>query len=519
MTRRPPPSVESAIVTAGVLALVVLLLAAVQALPSTSRTELVSGKNGAVGAGGAGSAGDLIAGTEGEAGSLTGGGAGGGKAGGAGGRTGGAGGAAGGGAGGGAGALNCGAKGGATDTGVTADSIKLGATVVDSGIGSSFLGPVRLGMIAVQKQVNRDGGICGRQLNLVLKDDGWDRQRGRTFIQNLVEDEKVFALAVVPSSEGLDASADYIDQKGVPVVGSDGMLASQYTRDWIWPVATSTLSQMHIIAKDAYDRGARRMSLVYDTKYRFGLEGAYAFNQAVKRLTGSDIPGYTDPFRSQTCDKRFCGIQAGATSYTNEANTLRSGCGLGVGTGERCDFNALLLEPSEALSWYKSGGVDATELTAGGYGAGAAQPLFTRSFAENCQRSCDKLVVWTGFNPPIERFAALPAVQKYVSEVRAQSATADVHNQFLEGGYLGMRLLVQALNQVGPQLTRARLKSVLDSIVLDEGLTQPLTWKSTRFANASAQGFRINYTDKFGQWTEVTRGWVPDPWVGQDIKN
>jgi hypothetical protein len=59
----------------------------------------------------------------------------------------------------------------------------------------------------------------------------------------------------------------------------------------------------------------------------------------------------------------------------------------------------------------------------------------------------------------------------------------------------------------------------MDGIVLDTGLTQPLNWKNNRFANSSAQGFRINYSDKFGQWTEVTRGWVTDPWIGQDLRS
>jgi hypothetical protein len=53
----------------------------------------------------------------------------------------------------------------------------------------------------------------------------------------------------------------------------------------------------------------------------------------------------------------------------------------------------------------------------------------------------------------------------------------------------------------------------------DIGLTKPLSWKENHFANRSAQGFRINYTSSFGGWTEVTKGWVDDPWVGQDIVN
>ena len=494
------PSVESALVTLGVLALAVLLLAALNAFPAARRTSIVN----ADGVNLDSEASADTAGIDGEAaaGPASGGGGGGANGGGATGA---------GATGGGGPAGSC--KGGATDVGVTGDSIKLGATVVDSGIGSSFLGPVRIGMVAVQQKVNRAGGICGRKLNLIMKDDGWDRQRGFGFIRNLVEDDKVFALAVVPSSEGLDNAADYVDKMKVPVVGTDGMLASQYTRKWIWPVATSTISLMHIIAKEAHERGARHFSLVYDRQYRFGLEGAYAYNQAVKRLTGSDIPGYEDPFSNGAgCRERFCGILAGESSYNSQAETLRRGCEPINGTP--CDSNALLLEPTEALTWYNSGGREPKMLT---LGAGAAQTLFTKQFADQCQAKCDRLVIWSGFNPPIERFAGLPQVKQYVADIRAQSPTADVNNQFLEGGYVGMILLVEALQKVGANLTRETLRQQLDTMTLDTGLTQPLKWTGNHFANKAAQGFRVNYTGTFGGWTEVTKGWIDDPWVGQDI--
>ena len=512
---RSLPSVESAFVTFAVISLVIILLAAVRGLPTTDGTEVASTRGGArpgsAAAGGIDGAGgtDAVGGTDGafvdNGGGRTAGGSGGG---GAGGLTE-------------AEAAQCasGQNGGNTDSGVSGDRIKLGATVVESGIGASFLGPVRLGISAVAKQVNAAGGICGRQLDLVLKDDGWDLQRGRGFIQNLVEDEGVFALAVMPSSEGLDAAADFIDSKGIPVVGTDGLLASQYTHGWIWPVATSTLSTMHVMAKDAFDRGARNFSIVYDRKFRFGLEGAFAFNEAVKRLTGSDIPGYSDPFSSPKCQSRFCGIQAGASSYNAEAQVLSDGCSAGItGGAQPCDFNALLLEPSEALTWYNSGGPPVSQFVAGGKGAGAAQPLFTRDFAQNCQLPCDKLVVWTGFNPPIERFASTSGVAQYVADVQAESANADVNNQFLEGGYLGMQLLVEGLRQSGPDLTRDRLRSVLDTLTFDVGLTRPLTWSGGRFANTAAQGFQIGYQGSFNGWREFTNGFIDDPWVGQDVR-
>ncbi|MGH2730171.1 MAG: hypothetical protein ACRDJI_06115, partial [Actinomycetota bacterium] len=62
--------------------------------------------------------------------------------------------------------LECaaGKNGGATDRGVTGTEIKMATTVAESGIGAAFLGEVRYAMEAVRNEVNRSGGICGREL-------------------------------------------------------------------------------------------------------------------------------------------------------------------------------------------------------------------------------------------------------------------------------------------------------------------------------------------------------------------
>jgi ABC-type branched-subunit amino acid transport system substrate-binding protein len=508
--KRFDPSVGSSLLTLGVIVAVGVLLSLVTVVPNGSTASSV-----AAGAGG----GDNGAGDDGS-------GDGSGGDGGAAGGTDGAGGAGGGdaGASGGAGGggttgiktpanLQCaaGKNGGGTDVGVSGNGIKLAATVVADGPGSSFLGPVRLGMTTVVNKVNKAGGVCGRQLNLTLRNDSWDAERGKTYIQNFVESDKVFALAVVPSSEGLQAAKDYIAQKGVPVVGSDGMLAHQYQNPWIWPVATSTVSTMHIMAKNAADRGAKNFAIVFDAKYHFGVEGAFAFNEAVKRLTGTGIPGYNP---SKKCDLRYCGIQPQRPSYATEARQFNTSC---YQTGQRCDFIAFLLEPDTAVSFFREGRDADPALGADG-GFGLAQPLFTRSLAENCRSACDGMWVWTGYNPPIEALASQPGVAKYVADVRQESATADVTNQFLEGGYLGMSLLVESIQKVGPNLTRANLRTALDSMTFDIGLSSPLSWRpGNHFANTSAQAFAIQYKQAFNGWRQKT-GFIQDPWVGQDVE-
>lgn len=411
------------------------------------------------------------------------------------------------------GALACaaGQNGGATDVGVTGTSIKLGATVVDSGIGAAFLRDARHGMLAVKNRVNREGGICGRTLDLLLKDDGWDRGRGKEFIRNLVEDERVFALAVVPSSEGLDeaSGSGYITEQRVPVVGSDGMLKSQYTDPYVWPVAASTISTMHVAAKAAYDSPtfhARNFGIVYEFTYRFGREGADALNGSVKRLTGSNLPGYTS---GNVCQERFCGISAEDGDYSTEIQTFNSACS----KSPRCDYVVLLLEPTTALKWIQQGG-----LVLGGGRTAGPQPLFTRAFAEQCKEKCHGMWLWTGYLPAIGANLGRPAVAHYRDEVAATSSSADVTNTFVEGAYLGMELLVEALGRVGPNLTRERLAAVLDSMTLPSGLTTtPLRWQGgNHFANVTMQAYSIQFTDRFSGWRDE-QVVLADPWIGADI--
>jgi ABC-type branched-subunit amino acid transport system substrate-binding protein len=412
-------------------------------------------------------------------------------------------------------------NGGSTDRGVSATSIKLGATIVSSGIGASFLGPVRIGINAVKDKINRAGGICGRMLDVKLVDDGWSASLGYSYIRNLVEGDGVFALAVDPSSEGLReaSNAGYFARTHTPVVGTDGMLNSQYIDPWVWPVAASTVSTMHIMAWDAYHRlGARHFSIVFDSQYHFGVEGAFAFNAAVKRLTGADIPGYFPPGSSSTCSGRFCAISAGQSSYSTENKAFNDACftstaGQAAHAGN-CDFVALLLEPTEAETFLRDG-------FAGSFAAGMgfAQTLFTRDFAEACGATCDGAHVWTGYNPPDGQFAALPAVASYVKDVQAEDPSVDVDNQFLEGGYSGMSLLVAALQRVGPALTRSALAATLDSMTFDDGLSTALQWRpGQHYANTSMQSFTIGYSNGFNGFRSDGVGWVKDPWVGLDTK-
>jgi ABC-type branched-subunit amino acid transport system substrate-binding protein len=375
---------------------------------------------------------------------------------------------------------------------------------------------VRQAMEAVRNKVNRAGGICGRQLVIKYKDDAWSADTGARYIQNLVEGEKVFALAVSPSSEGLNQASNqgYFKAQGVPVIGADGLNVTQFNDPNIFPVAAATITTVDVMMKNAWDRGARNPAIVFGNTYRFGVEGAFAFNAAFKRLSGSDIPGYKNPLASGGggCTDRFCGVSSAQGQYGTQVSTLNTACD----KAPKCDFLLLLLEPKTAQDWMSVPGVKTPSYYEKA-GMAGPQPLFTYEFGRNCADKCSGMWMWTGYNPPIEQYASAPAVKAFVADLKAQSASADQFNQFTMGGYVGMQVLVEALKQVGGDLTRARLIETMNSMApISTGLTTtPLSWRPTaRHANKAAQAFEVQSKNGFTGW-RFKQAPIGDPWLGE----
>lgn len=402
---------------------------------------------------------------------------------------------------------------GATEIGVTSTEIRFAATVVTSGFAKDFLADAQQAMEAVRNKVNRGGGICGRKLVIDYKDDAWDTATGQRYIESFIGDKKYFGLAVNPSSEGLRGAIDsgLIRNNKFPVIGSDGQLIDQYTDPWVWPVATSTASVMHVMAANAASRGAKTFGIVWDKKYRFGVEGHAAFKGTVERLGGtvsSDV-----------------GVDGSQGDFANDAKRFMDGCG---GTSfAKCDFVAMLLEPAAASSWVLRNGGLGDGKTHPRIGVGVPQPLFVNSFARDCKGYCANMWAWTSFNPPIPPFDDLPAVATYRGDLANQSSTADASNPHVQGAYVGMQLLVKALQILGPAPTREGMKKLLDGMngpnAFETGLAPPIAFAAgNHYGNIGAQAFEdiVSGSDAnatFANWRYTNSGFLVDKEVGKDV--
>jgi branched-chain amino acid transport system substrate-binding protein len=105
------------------------------------------------------------------------------------------------------------------DPGITDTDIKVGAIYPQSGpLGASgFFQQIIDGIQVRFAAANAAKETGNRKLTLVPKDDAGDNSRNLAAATDLTEQEKVFAV-LAESSAG-DASAEYLNSKGMPVVG------------------------------------------------------------------------------------------------------------------------------------------------------------------------------------------------------------------------------------------------------------------------------------------------------------
>jgi branched-chain amino acid transport system substrate-binding protein len=103
------------------------------------------------------------------------------------------------------------------DPGVSDDAVKVGVIVPTSGASAVSIGPTLEGVEARIEKANAEGEVGERTIDLVVLDDAGDPSRNVEVARQAVEGENVFGIIELSPMSG--SSADYLDERGVPVAG------------------------------------------------------------------------------------------------------------------------------------------------------------------------------------------------------------------------------------------------------------------------------------------------------------
>ena len=104
--------------------------------------------------------------------------------------------------------------------------IKIGEINSYSGIGAPFTGPYKLGAEMAVEEINARGGVLGRKLEVIFRDDKGQPAEAVKQAQDLVESEKVALIAgTFLSNVGL-AVSDWAKQNKVMFVAAEPLTES-----------------------------------------------------------------------------------------------------------------------------------------------------------------------------------------------------------------------------------------------------------------------------------------------------
>ncbi len=107
----------------------------------------------------------------------------------------------------------------ADETGVSENRILFGQAAALAGPSSALGQGMRQGILAAFAEINARGGVHGRKLELISRDDGYDPDRSMAQTTELIEQDKVFALIGAVGTPTTAATVPIAQTKGVPFIG------------------------------------------------------------------------------------------------------------------------------------------------------------------------------------------------------------------------------------------------------------------------------------------------------------
>lgn len=162
-------------------------------------------------------------------------------------------------------------------TGVSEQEIVVGQAAVMSGPSAELGKRLNAGIAAYFQATNAQGGVHGRKLRLVVRDDGYEPERAVQGVKKLIEEDGVFALVgSVGTPTGL-AIAPVVKDAKIPLVGmfTGSPALREPLNRYIFHVRASYFDETERLVHYGTSLGVKKVAVFYqnDAYGKAGLEG------------------------------------------------------------------------------------------------------------------------------------------------------------------------------------------------------------------------------------------------------
>lgn len=171
------------------------------------------------------------------------------------------------------------------EVGVGEDAILFGQAAALEGPSSALGQRMRQGIVTAFTEINAKGGVHGRKLQLISRDDGYDPDRSVTQTLRLIEDDKVFALIGAVGTPTAIATIPITSTRNIPFIGP--FTGAEFLRDLELPNVVNIRASYGAEAEAwvkhlTEDRRFTRIGIFYQDD-SFGRDGLLGVKRALAR--------------------------------------------------------------------------------------------------------------------------------------------------------------------------------------------------------------------------------------------
>ncbi|MGB0866234.1 MAG: ABC transporter substrate-binding protein, partial [Granulosicoccaceae bacterium] len=319
------------------------------------------------------------------------------------------------------------------EVGVTDESVLLGMVNVQTGPASALGQGMLKGASAVFDDINQAGGVHGRQIELLVADDGYEPDMAIDETLAMIEDEEVFSLFGYVGTPTANAVLPIVKDTEVPLVGlftGAGSLRKPITRQ-VFNVRSSYDDEAEAMVNHFLANGAKTVGVFYQND---------GFGKAV-------LSGAKKALQKHDMDVHVTG--------TFERNTVAVKSGLGKIMKDAPDAIVMVgtyAPLAEFVKQARKAGLDSMMSTVSFVG--------TKNLASAMGDAGDGVIITQVVPSPAEHDIAVVNDCRKLVEADG-SSTLDYIN--LEG-CLSAKVMVEALQKAGPELDRDTLIATLEGM-------------------------------------------------------
>lgn len=308
--------------------------------------------------------------------------------------------------------------------------VDIGLLVPQSGVYNALGDDMKAGFEVYLEQ--NDGMLGGREVNVILADEGETADSGRAAAEKLVKQDEVLAVTGVVSSAVMNAVSDLFEGDGVPLVGSNASPITLTDAEYIW--RTSYLNDEPGKALGAYvAENVDGSVYLLAADYQAGQDEVAGFKETFLEAGGEIADEVYTPFPTTTNFQPFL-----ADLESSDAEALFTFYAGGAAIDFVKQFDQFGL--SESVTHYSAG-----FLTEGGVldaqGEAAVGTFTSMNYSADLENEVN---------------------QQFVEDYQAK--TEALPTTYAMASYDAAQVLDKAIEAAGDDLTRETLKEAIDEV-------------------------------------------------------